>query len=178
MSLSKMSLSSQAPHLHPSVSNPCTSATTSNLQNSPPLIPSTSQIPTHPYFNISLSFRISSFEGAKDEMDIRLLRPSDIPHVQQANITNLPENYFCKYYMYHALTWPQLSYVAVDVSLMIFFSVSGFEASGMKFRDRRKTARWQKEGREKEPLNADNGRLSGMWVSSWRLNLMRRPGEF
>ncbi|KAF2161644.1 hypothetical protein M409DRAFT_28039 [Zasmidium cellare ATCC 36951] len=49
-------------------------------------------------------------------MDIRLLQPSDIPHVQQTNITNLPENYFCKYYMYHALSWPQLSYVAVDVS--------------------------------------------------------------
>ncbi|KAF2480193.1 acyl-CoA N-acyltransferase, partial [Neohortaea acidophila] len=49
-------------------------------------------------------------------MDIRLLRSSDIPHVQQTNITNLPENYFCKYYLYHALSWPQLSYVAVDVS--------------------------------------------------------------
>jgi hypothetical protein len=50
-------------------------------------------------------------------MDIRVIKVSDIPHVQQANITNLPENYFCKYYMYHALTWPQLSYVAVDVRL-------------------------------------------------------------
>ncbi|TVY22351.1 N-terminal acetyltransferase A complex catalytic subunit, partial [Lachnellula hyalina] len=49
-------------------------------------------------------------------MDIRLLQPSDIPHVQHANITNLPENYFMKYYLYHALSWPQLSYVAVDVS--------------------------------------------------------------
>jgi hypothetical protein len=49
-------------------------------------------------------------------MDIRLMRPSDIPHVQQANITNLPENYFLKYYLYHTLAWPQLSYVAVDVS--------------------------------------------------------------
>ncbi|EGP83008.1 unnamed protein product [Zymoseptoria tritici ST99CH_1A5] len=49
-------------------------------------------------------------------MDIRVLRCSDIPHVQQTNITNLPENYFCKYYMYHAMCWPQLSYVAVDVS--------------------------------------------------------------
>ncbi len=49
-------------------------------------------------------------------MDIRLLHPSDIPHVQTANITNLPENYFCKYYLYHALSWPQLSYVAVDAS--------------------------------------------------------------
>ena len=52
-------------------------------------------------------------------MDIRLLRPEDIPHVQLANITNLPENYFCKYYLYHAMSWPQLSYVAVDVSLVL-----------------------------------------------------------
>jgi ribosomal protein S18 acetylase RimI-like enzyme len=54
-------------------------------------------------------------------MDIRVLRPSDIPHVQMANITNLPENYFCKYYLYHAMSWPQLSYVAVDVSLRCFW---------------------------------------------------------
>jgi ribosomal protein S18 acetylase RimI-like enzyme len=49
-------------------------------------------------------------------MDIRVLLPSDIPHVQSTNITNLPENYFLKYYLYHALSWPQLSYVAVDIS--------------------------------------------------------------
>ena len=52
-------------------------------------------------------------------MDIRLLHPSDIPHVQTTNITNLPENYFCKYYMYHQLSWPQLSYVAVDVRIAL-----------------------------------------------------------
>ncbi|KAK0726989.1 N-terminal acetyltransferase A complex catalytic subunit ard1 [Lasiosphaeria miniovina] len=49
-------------------------------------------------------------------MDIRLLRPSDIPLIQHANLENLPENYFLKYYLYHALSWPQLSYVAVDVA--------------------------------------------------------------
>ncbi|KAL9601301.1 MAG: hypothetical protein Q9219_002596 [cf. Caloplaca sp. 3 TL-2023] len=49
-------------------------------------------------------------------MDIRVLQAADIPHVQSTNITNLPENYFMKYYLYHALSWPQLSYVAVDVS--------------------------------------------------------------
>lgn len=49
-------------------------------------------------------------------MDIRLLHPSDIPLIQHANLENLPENYFLKYYLYHALSWPQLSYVAVDVS--------------------------------------------------------------
>lgn len=36
--------------------------------------------------------------------------------MQLANITNLPENYFCKYYLYHALSWPQLSFVAIDLS--------------------------------------------------------------
>lgn len=49
-------------------------------------------------------------------MDIRVLSAADIPHVQSTNITNLPENYFLKYYLYHALSWPQLSYVAVDTS--------------------------------------------------------------
>ena len=33
--------------------------------------------------------------------------------MQTCNITNLPENYFLKYYLYHAMTWPQLSFVAV-----------------------------------------------------------------
>lgn len=49
-------------------------------------------------------------------MDIRLLQPSDLPLIQHANLENLPENYFLKYYLYHALSWPQLSFVAVDVA--------------------------------------------------------------
>ena len=57
-------------------------------------------------------------------MDIRVLKPSDIPHVQLTNITNLPENYFCKYYLYHAMSWPQLSYVAVDVSCAFSYITS------------------------------------------------------
>ena len=36
-----------------------------------------------------------------------------LPAIQTCNITNLPENYFLKYYLYHALSWPQLSFVAV-----------------------------------------------------------------
>jgi hypothetical protein len=62
------------------------------------------------------------------KMDIRLLHPSDIPHVQTTNITNLPENYFCKYYMYHQLSWPQLSYVAVDVSFSCKETVIGINS--------------------------------------------------
>ncbi|CUA69424.1 N-terminal acetyltransferase A complex catalytic subunit ard1 [Rhizoctonia solani] len=34
--------------------------------------------------------------------------------MQACNLQNLPENYQMKYYMYHAMTWPQLSYVAED----------------------------------------------------------------
>ncbi|QUC16174.1 uncharacterized protein UV8b_00415 [Ustilaginoidea virens] len=49
-------------------------------------------------------------------MDIRPLTCADLPLIQHANLENLPENYFLKYYLYHALSWPQLSYVAVDVS--------------------------------------------------------------
>ncbi|KAK0387359.1 hypothetical protein NLU13_5672 [Sarocladium strictum] len=49
-------------------------------------------------------------------MDIRLLTSADLPLIQHANLENLPENYFLKYYLYHALSWPQLSFVAVDVS--------------------------------------------------------------
>lgn len=49
-------------------------------------------------------------------MDIRRLQVSDLPHVQTCNLANLPENYFMKYYLYHALSWPQLSYVAIDTT--------------------------------------------------------------
>lgn len=47
-------------------------------------------------------------------MDIRAATVQDLPGMQHANLCNLPENYQMKYYMYHALTWPNLSYVAID----------------------------------------------------------------
>ncbi|KAI0465424.1 N-terminal acetyltransferase A complex catalytic subunit ard1 [Komagataella kurtzmanii] len=43
---------------------------------------------------------------------IRLATIEDIQAMQNANLTNLPENYTLKYYMYHILSWPQLSFVA------------------------------------------------------------------
>lgn len=36
----------------------------------------------------------------------------DLQAIQNANLHNLPENYLAKYYMYHALSWPQASFVA------------------------------------------------------------------
>ena len=38
----------------------------------------------------------------------------DLLGMQNCNLHNLPENYTLRYYLYHALTWPQLSYVAED----------------------------------------------------------------
>ncbi|WVN88618.1 uncharacterized protein L203_103829 [Cryptococcus depauperatus CBS 7841] len=47
-------------------------------------------------------------------MDIRQATIQDLIGMQSANLLNLPENYVFKYYLYHILTWPELSYVAVD----------------------------------------------------------------
>ncbi|QRV87934.1 GNAT family acetyltransferase [Ceratobasidium sp. AG-Ba] len=47
-------------------------------------------------------------------MNIRRATPEDLPGMQACNLQNLPENYQIKYYMYHSMTWPQLSFVAED----------------------------------------------------------------
>ena len=43
-----------------------------------------------------------------------LPQPEDLLNMQHCNLLCLPENYQMKYYFYHALSWPQLSYVAED----------------------------------------------------------------
>ncbi|OAD73774.1 hypothetical protein PHYBLDRAFT_177524 [Phycomyces blakesleeanus NRRL 1555(-)] len=47
-------------------------------------------------------------------MNIRQATVEDLMAVQNCNLLDLPENYQMKYYLYHALSWPQLSYVAED----------------------------------------------------------------
>ncbi|KAF9226623.1 acyl-CoA N-acyltransferase [Gyrodon lividus] len=47
-------------------------------------------------------------------MNIRVARIEDLAGMQACNLHNLPENYTMKYYLYHAMTWPSLSYVAED----------------------------------------------------------------
>ncbi|KIJ58307.1 hypothetical protein HYDPIDRAFT_23259 [Hydnomerulius pinastri MD-312] len=47
-------------------------------------------------------------------MNIRAARVEDLAGMQACNLHNLPENYTMKYYLYHAMTWPSLSYVAED----------------------------------------------------------------
>jgi peptide alpha-N-acetyltransferase len=43
---------------------------------------------------------------------IRQASVQDLFAMQACNLHNLPENYQMKYYMYHALSWPELLYVA------------------------------------------------------------------
>ncbi|KIK04676.1 hypothetical protein K443DRAFT_92581 [Laccaria amethystina LaAM-08-1] len=47
-------------------------------------------------------------------MNVRPIRVDDLPGMQACNLQNLPENYTMRYYLYHAMTWPSLSYVAED----------------------------------------------------------------
>ncbi|KAK9718603.1 N-terminal acetyltransferase A complex catalytic subunit ard1 [Basidiobolus ranarum] len=47
-------------------------------------------------------------------MNVRQATVDDLLAMQNCNLMNLPENYQMKYYFYHALSWPQLSYVAED----------------------------------------------------------------
>lgn len=49
-------------------------------------------------------------------MNIRNGKPEDLMNMQHCNLLCLPENYQMKYYFYHGLSWPQLSYVAEDES--------------------------------------------------------------
>ncbi|KAJ3451721.1 n-terminal acetyltransferase [Anaeramoeba flamelloides] len=43
---------------------------------------------------------------------IRNARFEDIVAIQNANLQSLPENYQMRYYLYHFLTWPELTHVA------------------------------------------------------------------
>eukprot|EP00727_Mastigamoeba_balamuthi_P013074 m51a1_g839 putative N-alpha-acetyltransferase (195) ;mRNA; r:760747-761495 len=45
---------------------------------------------------------------------IRKATVDDLPQMQHANLCCLPENYQMKYYLYHALSWPNVSHVAVN----------------------------------------------------------------
>jgi len=47
-------------------------------------------------------------------MNIRVARVEDLIGMQACNLENLPENYVMKFWMYHEMTWPQISFVAED----------------------------------------------------------------
>jgi len=47
-------------------------------------------------------------------MNIRLAKVEDLMGMQACNLQNLPENYVMRFWMYHAMSWPQISFVAED----------------------------------------------------------------
>jgi ribosomal protein S18 acetylase RimI-like enzyme len=47
-------------------------------------------------------------------INIRNATVEDMQAMQHCNLLCLPENYQLKYYLYHGLSWPQLSFVAED----------------------------------------------------------------
>jgi ribosomal protein S18 acetylase RimI-like enzyme len=49
-------------------------------------------------------------------VSIRRARHEDMWAMQHCNLLCLPENYNMRYWLYHILTWPQLQYVAEDVT--------------------------------------------------------------
>ncbi|GAV29136.1 hypothetical protein PMKS-002616 [Pichia membranifaciens] len=48
---------------------------------------------------------------------IRRATVDDLQAMQNANLSNLPENYSMKYYLYHLLSWPEASFVAVSTDV-------------------------------------------------------------
>lgn len=49
-------------------------------------------------------------------VSIERVRIEDLIELQNANLHCLPENYQMKYYLYHGLSWPSLSFLARDYS--------------------------------------------------------------
>ncbi|KAF9482765.1 acyl-CoA N-acyltransferase [Pholiota conissans] len=47
-------------------------------------------------------------------MNVRLAKVEDLMGMQACNLQNLPENYMMRFWLYHSMTWPQISFVAED----------------------------------------------------------------
>jgi len=60
-------------------------------------------------------------------VSIRRAKVEDLFAMQHANLTCLPENYQMKYYFYHSLSWPQLSFVAEDKGRIVGYVLAKME---------------------------------------------------
>nr|XP_002129411.1 N-alpha-acetyltransferase 10 [Ciona intestinalis] len=89
-------------------------------------------------------------------MNIRNSTPADLMNMQHCNLLCLPENYQMKYYFYHGLSWPQLSYVAEDAK----GNIVGYVLAKM----------------EEDPDEATHGHITSLAVkrSHRRLGLARK----
>ncbi|KAL0573966.1 N-terminal acetyltransferase A complex catalytic subunit ard1 [Marasmius crinis-equi] len=60
-------------------------------------------------------------------MNVRRAKVEDLMGMQACNLQNLPENYTMRYYLYHILTWPSLSYVAEDGGRIVGYILAKME---------------------------------------------------
>jgi N-alpha-acetyltransferase 10/11 len=60
-------------------------------------------------------------------ISIRPATPQDMIEMQNCNLHNLPENYSMKYYIYHLITWPELSFVAVNDTKIVGYVLAKME---------------------------------------------------
>ena len=60
-------------------------------------------------------------------VNIRQATVKDMLQMQHCNLRNLPENYTYKYYLYHALSWPQLLHVAEDNGKIVGYVMAKLE---------------------------------------------------
>ena len=58
---------------------------------------------------------------------IRQATAQDLVEMQNCNLHNLPENYTMKYYIYHIITWPQLSFVAMNDKRIVGYVLAKME---------------------------------------------------
>ena len=58
---------------------------------------------------------------------IRQATAQDLVEMQNCNLHNLPENYTMKYYIYHLITWPQLSFVALNGKRIVGYVLAKME---------------------------------------------------
>lgn len=103
---------------------------------------------------------------------IRQATVADLPAMQNCNLTNLPENYQMKYYIFHLTSWPQLSFVAEDADGKVVGYVLGkmedeIEAKIKKEQEEKEMALKEKQDKEdkerllKESKTADKSSKKG-----------------
>ncbi|KAH7920769.1 acyl-CoA N-acyltransferase [Leucogyrophana mollusca] len=64
-------------------------------------------------------------------MNVRPAKAGDLVNIQACNMQNLPENYSMRFWLYCALTWPQVSFVAEDhKGRIIGYVLSSIEGGG------------------------------------------------
>ena len=68
-------------------------------------------------------------------MIIRKATHSDLISMQECNLLCLPENYQMKYYFYHLLTWPQLSYVALHNNKIVGYVLAKMDEDAKSSED-------------------------------------------